>query len=73
MEATEEIEDVDVNNDNNDNEFSIDSEPMNFGGSHIGNEERETEETEEETSGEELPSPEELGVDMTDSNNPDFD
>lgn len=73
MEATEEIEDIDVDNDNNDNEFSIDSEPMNFGGSNIGNEERETEETEEETSGEELPSPEELGVDMTDSNNPDFD
>lgn len=72
METTEEVEDIDVENDNN-NDFSIDSEPMNFGSSPIGNEKNETEETAEETSGEELPSPEELGVDMTDSNNPDFD
>lgn len=75
MEASEEIEDVDVTND----EFgdsSMDSEPMNFGGngsSFEDNNEEFGEEAAEETTGEELPSPEQLGVDMTDSNNPDFD
>jgi hypothetical protein len=43
-----------------------------FSGGNIGGE--GTGEEESETGGEEsLPSPEELGVDMTDSNSPDFD
>ena len=76
MEATEEIEDLDVTNDDF-GDSSMDHEPMDFGGPSLGerdfdNEETENE-TEEESSGEELPSPEQLGVDMTDSNNPDFD
>jgi hypothetical protein len=67
---------IDFDNENSD---SIDSEPMDFGDNgpsfsdgNIGGE--DTGEEESETGGEEaLPSPEELGVDMTDSNNPDFD
>ena len=64
------------------NADSIDSEPMDFGadsepsfngGNSVG-EEEETNVEETATGGEEsLPSPEELGIDMTDSNNPDFD
>ena len=76
LESDEVAEDMDFDNENSD---SIDSEPMDFGdngpsfsGGNIGGE--DTGEEESETGGEEsLPSPEELGVDMTDSNNPDFD
>jgi hypothetical protein len=76
LESDEEAEDIDFDNENSD---SIDSEPMDFGDNgpsfsdgNIGGE--DTGEEESETGGEEaLPSPEELGVDMTDSNNPDFD
>ena len=76
MEATDEEENLDVTDD----EFgdsSMDSEPMDFGSggssSFESGAEETADETTEESGGEELPSPEQLGVDMTDSNNPDFD
>lgn len=54
-------------------EDELDSEPMDFGGPS-GNMDFSSEEgPEEQETGGELPSPEEIGVDMTDSNNPDFD
>ena len=71
MELEEEIPEMD------DEDFGgdeLDSEPMDFGSPSGGSPDFGSEGPEEEPSGGgELPSPEQLGVDMTDSNNPDFD
>ena len=68
-EAIDEIDDTDIDVDDN-GSFSIGgissgSDLPDFGSEDFGSEEQSTDE--------ELPSPEDLGIDMTDSSNPEFD